>query len=395
MLSERHLQEKDIEDPLARQSEDLRSSQLRSSADDHSDSSDVEQEQDFVSSVVTQRQGPRVHWGDLPKHKSSKGEQVMVERQKSESNGNEEEVEGQRTLDTDWEEKRSENTKRQESQSCQTGSDADAAKHKRLHSDEPNMQQVSEEVGLSEEPAVEEAMSKLNLCSLPETRAAPLPAESAPTLAVPLTSPPCKDSAESKPLPSAALTNMNQDGHMTALTNLHITQVGMSKRGAAGLRDLVKKHSAGAEPDSTRLNLLECLQRTLKDWCTEATLTFLYGTSHSPDLTPLPDVGEEKEVELDEDDLADEDAQGIDAGVPSRASAPVPDFKTLREETQQLELRVKGFYKGTWVLPEKMEEAPGSIVSEGRRKGRHVVIVTGRGYFENTICNRLVWDRKR
>lgn len=372
MLSERRLQEKDIEDPLATQPEDLRCSQPRSSADDHSDSSDIEQEQDFVSSVVSQRQGPRVHWGDLPKHKGSEGERVMAERQKSESNGDEEEVEAQRSVDTVREEKLRENENGQESHSCQTGSDTDAEKPKRLHSDKPNRQQVSEEVGLSEEPAVEEAMSKLNLCSLPETRAAPLPAESAPTLAVPLTSPPCQDSAESKPLPSAALINMNQDGHMTALTNLHITQVGMSKRGAAGLRDLVKKHSAGAEPDSIRLNLLECLRRTLKDWCTEATLTFLYGTSHSPGLSPLPGVGEEKEEELDEDDLADEvtdeDAQGIDTGVPNRASAPVPDFETLREETQQLELRVKGFYKGAWVLPEKVEEAPGGRVSKGMKE---------------------------
>lgn len=376
MLSERRLQEKDIEDPLATQPEDLRSSAPRSSADDRSDSSDVEQEQDFVSSVVSQRRGPRVHWGDLPKHKDSEGEPVMVARQKSESSGDEEEVGGRRSVDTEWEVKLRENENRRESHSCQTGSDADAEKPERLHSDTPNRQQVSEEV--SEEPAVEEAMSKLNLCSLPETPAAPLPAESAPPLAVPLTSPPCTDSAESKPLPSATPINMNQDGHMTALTNLHITQVGMSKRGAAGLRDLVKKHAAGAEPGSVRLNLLECLRRTLKDWCTEATLTFLYGTGHSPGLSP--DVGEEKEEELDEDDLADEvtaeDAQGIDAGLPNRASAPAPDLETLREETQQLELRVKGFYKGTWVLPEKGEEAPGGTVSEGMKE-------------EEACCNSL------
>lgn len=372
MLSERRLQEKDIEDPLATQPEDPRSSQLRSSADDHSDSSDIEQEQAFVSSVVSQRQGPRVHWGDLPKHKGDGGERVTVERLKSESSGDEEEAEGQKSVDTEGEEKRRENENRQESHSCQTGSDTDAEKPKRLHSDKSNRQQVSEEVGLSEEPAVEEAMSKLNLCSLPETRTAPLPTESAPTLADPLTSPPCKDPAESKPLPSATLINMNQDGHMTPVTNLHITQVGMSKRGAAGLRDLLKKHSAGAEPDSIRLTLLECLRRTLKDWCTEATLTFLYGTDHSPGLSPLPDAGEEKEEELDEDDLADEvtdeNAQGADSGVPDRASAPVPDLQTLREETQQLELRVKEFYKGTWVLPEKVEEAPGGRASTGMKE---------------------------
>lgn len=372
MLSERRLHEKDIEDPLAAQPEDLRSSQEYSPSADlrHSDSSDIEQEQDFVSSVVSQRQGPRVHWGDLPKYtdEDSAGEQGKVERRKTQrSEGDEKEVEGHRSRDAEREGKLREDENRQESHSCKTGVEMDAEKPKQLlslNTEKSNGEQVSEEIGSSEEPSVEEAASKLNLCSLSETHTAPLPVDSTPTRADLLTSPPCKDSTGSKHLPSSTLNNTNQDSHKAALTILNITQVGMSKRGAAGLRDLLKNHTSGAKPDSIRLNLLDCLRRTLKNWCTEATLKFLYGAGHSP-ASPFTDVRGEKEEELDEDDLADEDAQGIDAGVLKRASAAVPDYETLRKETQQLELRVKGFYKGTWILPEKVEEVPGDKVSEG------------------------------
>lgn len=370
ILLERRLQEKDIEDPLAAQPEDPRSSQQRSTAVDlsHSDSSDIEQEQDFVSSVVSQRQGPRVHWGDLPKRtdEDNKGERGKVERRKTRSKGEEEEVEGHQSQDAEREGKL-EDENRQETRPCQTGVEMNAEKPKRLlslNTEKPNGEKVSEEMSLSEEPSVKEATSRLNMCSLSEAHIAPLPVESTPKQAD-LTSPPCKDSnpsTEGKPLRSSTLMNSSEDSNKTALKSLNITQVGMSKRGAAGLRDLLKNHTAGAKPDSIRLNLLESLGRTLKDWCTEATLKFLYGAGHSPG-SPFTHVREEKEEEeLDEDDLDDEDAQGIDAGVLKRASAAVPDYETLQKETQQLDLRVKEFYKGTWILP---EESSGDGVSEG------------------------------
>ncbi|TMS09788.1 Putative RNA polymerase II subunit B1 CTD phosphatase rpap2 [Larimichthys crocea] len=242
IMLERRLQEKDIEDPLATQPEDAHSSQLRSVAAEHShsESSDIEQEQDFVSSMVCQRQGPRVHWGDLPK--------------------------------------------------------------------------------------------------------------------------------QNEHLPSSTLISTNHDSHNTALTDqleLNITQVGMSKRGAAGLRDLLKNHTAGAKPDPIRLALLECLKKTLKDWSTDETLKFLYGAGHSLS-SPFADVEEDKEEEeeeLDEDDFDDEDAERVDAGVQRKASAPAPDYETLQKEGQQLELRVREFYKGTWILPEEEEKPHGVEVT--------------------------------
>lgn len=378
MLSERRLQEEDVENPLAAQREDP---PQRSAAADlsHSESSDIEQEQDFVSSVVSQRQGPRVHWGDLPKRtdEDKRGERGKMERRrKQRRERDEEEAECHRSREGRM--RGDEN--RQESLPCETEAGADAEKPKQLlslNSDKANGEQVSEEKGLPDEPSVEEAAAKLKTCTLSETVTHTAPVHSTATQANLLTSPPCKDSpsTESKHLPSST-PNINQDNHNAALTGqpgLTITQVGMSRRGAAGLRDLLKNHTSGAKPESVWLNLLECMRRTLKDWSTDETLRFLYGADHSLG-SPFADVKEEKEEEeeLDEDDLddevADEDAEGVDAGAQKRASAAAPDYEALQKESQQLELRVREFYKGTWVLPEEVEESHGNRVSEGGRE---------------------------
>ncbi|KAE8291119.1 putative RNA polymerase II subunit B1 CTD phosphatase rpap2 [Larimichthys crocea] len=369
IMLERRLQEKDIEDPLATQPEDAHSSQLRSVAAEHShsESSDIEQEQDFVSSMVCQRQGPRVHWGDLPKRTDddNKGERGKKERR----GGDEEEVDGPRSGDAGREGKMREYENGQESHSCKTEVKTDTEKPEQLlsvNTDKLNEEHVSEENSSPEEPSVEEATAKLNLCNLSETitHTAPLPVDSTATQADLLTSPPCEDSnppTENEHLPSSTLISTNHDSHNTALTDqleLNITQVGMSKRGAAGLRDLLKNHTAGAKPDPIRLALLECLKKTLKDWSTDETLRFLYGAGHSLS-SPFADAEEDKEEEeeeLDEDDFDDEDAERVDAGVQRKASAPAPDYETLQKEGQQLELRVREFYKGTWILPE--EEKP-------------------------------------
>lgn len=270
MLLEKRLQEKDIEDP---QPEQAHSSEMFSAEDDlnHSDQA---QEQEFISRVFSQPQGPRVHWDSLPKH--------------------------------------------------------------------------TKVMGSSEEPSVEEATSVMSVCSLLENPASPPLMDPDP-----MTSPP---SEENKGHPS------NGD-----ITSLKITQVGVSKRGAAGLQDLLKKRS-GAKPKFLQQNLLMCLMRTLKDWCTESTLDLLYGADHPPGSTPFTDAGEEKEEELDEDDLDDEGTEGIDAAGLRKAPSSVPDFETLRKNTQELELRVREFYKGTWILPDE-EEKPGEKVSAGVKGG--------------------------
>lgn len=378
LLAERPLQEKDIEDPLAAQSEDPHSSQQQFAAANlsHSESSDIEQEQEFVSSVVSQRQGPRVHWGDLPKRtdEDPKGERGKTKTGKTQrSKGDKVEVGGHRNGDAETEGRIREDVNRQESVSCKTGTDAETAKVS-LDTDKHEREQVLEK---PEEPTVAETTIKLNLCSLSETvpQTAPLPVDSTATQAEALTRRQCQQSnpsTEGKHLPSSTPIHPDQESHNTALTNLNITQVGMSKRGAAGLRDLLKNHTAaGVKPDSIRLNLLECLRRTLKEWSTDVTLTFLYGAGHSL-RSPSDDVKEEKEEELDEDDLDDEvtneDSEGHDGRLQKRASSAAPDYKTLRKESQQLELRVKEFYKGTWIVSEEVEGPQGDEVSGGGRK---------------------------
>lgn len=321
-----------------------------------------------------------MHWGDLPKRteKDKKGEQGKMERQKKQRREqDEEEVEGHRSGDAEREGQLAKTESGKGSLSCKTGAGTDTEKPKNLvslNTDKPNREQVSEKKDLSEEPSVEEASSQLSLCSLSEmvTHTAPLPDASTAAQAELSTSPPCKGSnpsTESKRLPSSALINTNQDIHNTALTSqpgLNITQVGMSKRGAAGLRDILKNLTAGAKPTSIRLSLLEYLGRTLKEWRTDATLQFLYGECHSLG-TPFADDKKEKEEELDEDDLdeevTNEDAEEVDAELQKRAPAAAPDYKTLQKESQQLELRVREFYKGTCVLPEEVEELHGHKVT--------------------------------
>lgn len=206
---------------------------------------------------------------------------------------------------------------------------------RRVHWD--SLPKTTEAMSSSEDASVEEATSGMSVCSLSENSVSPPLTDSDP-----MTSPPSK---ENKCPPSTG-----------DLTSLKITQVGVSKRGAAGLQDLLRKHSE-AKPDALQQNLLMCLRGTLKEWCTESTLDLLYGADRPPESTPFTDTGEEKEEELDEDDLDDDAAEGVDATGPKKAPSSVPDFETLRKDTQEFELRVREFYKGTWTLPdEKVSE---------------------------------------
>ncbi|KAF7223308.1 putative RNA polymerase II subunit B1 CTD phosphatase rpap2 isoform X2 [Nothobranchius furzeri] len=281
MLLERSLREDDIENPQASPLEDRPGSQQIPSGGDHGDGS----EQEFVSSVLSQQQRPRVHWGDPPKP-SDEGELRRKLRRGLQS---------ERSRETG-------NSKEEE---------------------EP------EEEDERKEPAAEEldtSDSGSSLCEdqhLPKDRGTETPAET-------------------------------KHGHHNAASSnqpgLSITQVGVSRRGAVGLRDLLKNHTG--EPDSVPLSLLKYLKRTLKEWCTEETLKFLYGAGHS--LVSTSSSEEVEQEELDEDDLEDED--DVMVAEQKRPSAPVPDCKTLQKETEQLEFRVREFYRGRWIHLEKEEE---------------------------------------
>ncbi|KAK2901186.1 hypothetical protein QQF64_014696 [Cirrhinus molitorella] len=138
-------------------------------------------------------------------------------------------------------------------------------------------------------------------------------------------------------------------------SGLNITQVGMSKRGAAGLKGLLKDHNkAKTTPATISLCLLERLRQTFIEWRTEETMKFLYG----PDYAFRTESSAQEVEELDEDDLDEAEVEVSlrqNSGSSSRPSAPPPDFETLREETELLELRVREFYKGVYVLPEEVK----------------------------------------
>ncbi|KAJ3595725.1 hypothetical protein NHX12_005028 [Muraenolepis orangiensis] len=152
---------------------------------------------------------------------------------------------------------------------------------------------------------------------------------------------------ESPPTPDRDTSQMAPPG-------LNVTRVGMSKQGAAGLRELLLHH----HPRSFRENLMESLRRTLSEWRSEETRTFLY--SQGP--TPLQEEqGEEdeggEEDDLDEDDFEVEEVVVLERR--KRPSAPAPDYDTLRRQTQEQEIRVQEFYQGSRVLPGDTEQPAG------------------------------------
>ncbi|XP_023137774.2 putative RNA polymerase II subunit B1 CTD phosphatase rpap2 [Amphiprion ocellaris] len=394
MLSEKRVKEEDIENPVDAQPEDLHSSQQHPAAAEHSDSSDGEQEQDFVSSVVSQQLRPRVHWGDLPKRtdEDKNGGRGNIERRKKQTRkGYEEETELHPRQNIKKEGQiRGDNEKKK----IRT----DAGKPQELHKIDTD-QAVTKEKDFFDESSVEEATAKLCSLSKTVTHNTVQPVDSTHTQTEKtssLTTPSfieSKPQTESKPLPASDVTNQNTQ--KTALPNqadLNITQVGMSKRGAAGLRDLLKNYAGEDTLDSVHLNLLEGLRRTLKKWCTDETLTFLYGADHSlgSSSVDVQEEIEEAEEELDEDDIDDE---VIDAGEQKRPSAVVPDFETMKKETQQLELRVSEFYKGTWILPEEVQKPNGNTVTVQDQRTKDPVLPLIDSQAQHLIQKRITVEK--
>lgn len=344
VLSERRLQEKDIEEPLASEAEDLLASTQHSAAANsrHSDNSDMEEEQEFVSSVVNQGRGRRtVHWDDLSDHKSrDKPEPGSVHRRDAQSSERSEEV--QRVQRGEGMPAEAEITLK--SCLCESEVKVDVDNQRlSLNTVDTNGDQTAEDV--------EKVAQNIQLCSL--SNAAPHLVDSSSVRA---------DGAASADgrvelLPSTRHMDENPDGRQAASANLNVSQVGLSKRGAAALRNLLSCHGAAAKDDTIRLKLLAGLRRTFEEWCTAATQEFLYGTSRTHGGPP-PKVSQDgqEEEELDEDDLADDvtDADGE------------ADYRKLREELQQQEQRVKGFYKGTWSSAERPEDPSGEKVSGGQ-----------------------------
>ncbi|CAG5896934.1 unnamed protein product [Menidia menidia] len=329
MLSVRHLKKEDIENPP----DDLcgESSVGAGHAENTSD------EQDFVSSVVSQQQRPRVHWGDLPKStdRGKSGVQEKAERRDKQNTG------------ILKEEPDSQTTEREPLRGKSKRKEPFVEKSEEFHEADTDQAKEGEK-----ELSVEEATVKLNLCSLSEhtTTQAGL---TTTVISLPVIE---AQKTENHPSPSPGPTPTNPSNLGQAWTSppgLSITQVGMSKRGAAGLRHLLETHGGKVKPASFQPSICESLRRTLKEWCTDETRRFLYGSGHSPSPPSSADP-KEAEEELDEDDFENDenvlDGQGL-----KRPLTAAPAYETLQKETQQLELRVREFYKGTWILPREDE----------------------------------------
>lgn len=293
-LKDKPITEADIEDPVRDVAEPLRDSLPCS----QSDSSDTEQ--DFVSSVVSRRnKHARVHWGKLPKRDGQSDHDEPSGEQKQSAHA--ENIVENRSSQSPPPQKNPEGT----STDCL-----------------PTPDKVT-----SVESNVEETGELLKQCHLEDSHNVTIPLQ-----------------------PEIENTTLCSGG-------LNITQVGMSKRGVAGLKDLLKDHKKPkSAPKAISLCLLECLRRTFMEWRTEETMKFLYGPDYTSE--PTAQQAEDSEEELDEDDLDEaEVTKGLrqSGGDPARPSAPAPDFEQLRKETEQMEMRVKEFYEGVCVLPEELE----------------------------------------
>ncbi|XP_062844048.1 putative RNA polymerase II subunit B1 CTD phosphatase rpap2 [Trichomycterus rosablanca] len=277
------------------------------------ESSDSEDEQSFVSSVVSgQCSRPRVHWGNLPKRHDEDG-----------------------TKPTD----RVESGRVDEATPVERG--------------------------------VEETTDLLDRCDLSDA-----PAQTA-----------------------------NDAHEKAAEPGLNISEVGMSKKGAAGLKNLLKNHAQSrAEPPSVTLGVLEALRRTLTEWKTEETMRFLCGPGYTSQTKAVEQSKVEEEEELDEDDLEDpeevpEQKRGSDQGGGGaeegthRPSAPAPDHQTLKKETEMLELRVQEFYKGGCVLPEEVQNLTAGESNHAQRENDAPPLPLVDSHAQHAIQRRIAVEK--
>lgn len=286
------LKKADIENPVT----DIPESCKDSPPFSQSDNSDIEQ--DFVSSVVSrQSKQARVHWGKLPKRDGA-------------------------------------------------SEDESTAEIKQYAHPEPSQRENIDESGSSQTPQPQkDCVPKLDKTTSAES-------DIKGTLEL-LNQCSLKDAAtqEETNIPSQPeIVNS-----LPAAGALNITQVGMSKRGAAGLKGLLKDHNrAKTTPTAVNLCLLERLRQTFREWRTEDTMKFLYG----PEYVSGTESKAQEVEELDEDDLDEAEVEvGLrqDSGSSFTPRAPAPDIETLWKETASLELRVREFYEGVCVLPEELK----------------------------------------
>ncbi|XP_004455632.2 putative RNA polymerase II subunit B1 CTD phosphatase RPAP2 isoform X1 [Dasypus novemcinctus] len=162
-----------------------------------------------------------------------------------------------------------------------------------------------------------------------------------------------------------------------------ITLVGISKKSAEHFkRKFSKSHQVSQSPSSSvqvctevaKTNLLKVLKATLLEWKTEETLRFLYGQNYASVCLRLPSTTLVEAEELDEDDLnCDPDSHSpalresqnsLDDSLPFRSTdtavKPLPSYENLKKETETLNLRIREFYRGRYVLDEEYTKSQDS-----------------------------------
>nr|XP_020831039.1 putative RNA polymerase II subunit B1 CTD phosphatase RPAP2 isoform X2 [Phascolarctos cinereus] len=172
---------------------------------------------------------------------------------------------------------------------------------------------------------------------------------------------------------SKALEN-SEDGRDSS----QITLVGISKQGAERFRRKFAKlnrhalSGSGAlqvDPTEAKAGLFEALKGTLVEWKTEETLTFLYGENYvAVPLTASPPTPQAADKEKDEEALvpgleslisaAGQVSQNtLDQSLPFGGSGtaihPLPSYESLKRETEVLNLRIREFYRGKYILDEQ------------------------------------------
>ncbi|XP_038177052.1 putative RNA polymerase II subunit B1 CTD phosphatase RPAP2 isoform X2 [Arvicola amphibius] len=160
-------------------------------------------------------------------------------------------------------------------------------------------------------------------------------------------------------------TQISSPGPSAASDSRHsvseVSLVGISKKSAEHFRVKFAKSNQGSGPASAKARLLRVLKDTLTEWKTEETLKFLYGPDHAS-VCPIPPSAPVPHEELDEDDLScgpavSQPQNSLDETLPFRGSdtamKPLPSYESLKKETEMLNLRVREFYRGHYVLNEE------------------------------------------
>ncbi|KAM4872327.1 putative RNA polymerase II subunit B1 CTD phosphatase RPAP2 isoform 2-T2 [Thomomys bottae] len=157
-----------------------------------------------------------------------------------------------------------------------------------------------------------------------------------------------------------------------------ITLVGISKKSAEHFKRKFTKSnqvsrseysSAQVCPEVTKTNLLKVLKETLIEWKTEETLRFLYGQNYAS-VCLEPSLASLANEELDEDDTDSNpechspSQNSLNESLPFRCSdparKPLPNYEDLKKQTETLNLRIREFYKGRYVLNEEISQSQDS-----------------------------------